>query len=88
MKRYPNEFNGHRNWAYWNVCLYIWNDYTMYLQAKYAYQATRNLDTTARYLFSTYQNEQGTDNPETPDGARYSIRNIRAAISNLPTVIY
>lgn len=67
------EYNGHRNWAHWNVSLYLNNDQDLYnllgeCAERYGPRAARMLQSRL---------------PErTPDGARYSLIALQAAITD------
>ena len=70
-----NTYNGHKNWAHWNVSLWLNNDETLYRRM--------------RTLCQVYDRAKAADKlqaqlPEqTPDGAVYSISAIRAAMRGL-----
>ena len=66
-------FNGHRNWACWNVSLWINNEEPLYRLAQHHVARSRTLDEAAQALMA--------DLPEaTPDGARYSRTAVRQAL--------
>lgn len=70
-------YNGHKNWTHWNVSLWISNEETLYrlaLDYKRRYKSSR---IAARKMIA---NEGLT---KTPDGARYSIVALSAAIDDL-----
>lgn len=68
-------YNGHKNWNYWNVSLWINNDEGLYRLA---------VD-----LIKQYGKDQaavimlGHLPPNTPDGAPYSVSSIRAAMTGM-----
>jgi hypothetical protein len=67
-------YNGHRNYDYWNVALWLFNDEGMYRFMRHTVESTRTLDEAARELLAAL--------PErTPDGAAYTLRNVRAALA-------
>ena len=67
-------YNGHKNWTHWNVSLWLNNDEDLYRQMrKLASAFTREV--AARKLLQCLP-------PETPDGAKYSVTSIRAAMRN------
>jgi hypothetical protein len=66
------KYNGHKNWNYWNVSLWINNDEGLYrLALSYAGQFPR--DQAARLMLAELPDK-------TPDGAPYSVSSIRAAM--------
>ena len=68
-------YNGHKNWTHWNVSLWINNDEGLY---NFAVETCRRFkkDRAARHL--------KVNLPErTPDGARYSVVAIRAALVDM-----
>ncbi len=68
-------YNGHRNWNHWNVSLWLNNDESLYRDLVQCAKLTPR-DKAARVLLSRL--------PEsTPDGARYSISAIKAAMRGL-----
>lgn len=71
------KYNGHKNWTYWNVSLWINNDEGLYRLALECIKITRNRIAAARMMRDAMA-EMGTT--ETPDGARYTDDNIRAAM--------
>lgn len=73
-------YNGHRNWNYWNVALWFRNDESLYRLARDYKRRYRTITESTRALLSHLQN-MGIEN--TPDGARYNLSNIRAAIKEL-----
>jgi hypothetical protein len=69
-------FNGHKNWNQWNVSLWISNDEPLYREAVRLYRKFPTVDCAARHFKAQL--------PErTPDGGRYSIAAIRAALVGL-----
>lgn len=66
-------YNGHKNWNYWNVSLWINNDEGLY---NFARELVRKLgkDRAAQ----TFVDECGAS--ETPDGAKYTKSAVRAAL--------
>lgn len=74
------EYNGHKNWEYWNVSHWLHNDENSY-----------NLIVDTTKQFPLYQaaehildiirlNVPNPLNPTTPDGASYNIGNVTEAI--------
>ena len=71
------KFNGHRNWAHWNVALWINNDENLYHLARECIDQSANRTMAVKNLIGVLD-ELGIT--ETPDGAKYSISAIRAAM--------
>lgn len=75
-------YNGHKNWAHWNVALWLGNDEGLY-HAAMEYRGRKTplgkayTPRRAAYLL------QRDLPPRTPDGARYSITALTAAIAGL-----
>jgi hypothetical protein len=72
------QYNGHKNWNYWNVALWIGNDQELY---KLARGCKREFKRKAAKAFVYLLRENGVE--KTPDGAKYSIAAVDAAIKNL-----
>ena len=68
------KYNGHKNWNYWNVSLWINNDESLYALAKDCISRTSSREEAARQMLSR------VDSISTPDGAPYSVSAIRAAM--------
>lgn len=66
-------YQGHKNWAHWNVSLWLYNDEGLYHMVKDAVRSARNLDEAAEWLLEALPRK-------TPDGAVYSKSNVRAAL--------
>lgn len=73
-------YNGHKNWAYWNVALWIANDEGLYRFAKDCLRSHRNRRDAAR-AFVQDMNDWGDG--KTHDGARYTIASVYAAMEDL-----
>lgn len=73
-------YNGHKNWDYWNVSLWIGNDEGLYNQAKRLVRAHGNRRGAARE-FVEQMRLDGIE--KTPDGARYTVANVYAAMEGL-----
>lgn len=74
-------FNGHKNWIHWNVSLWLNNDEGLYRMMIRAYgHGRRPKPQAARMMFEQLQEHGQTT---TPDGARYSVTAIRAAMVGL-----
>lgn len=69
-------YNGHRNYDYWNVALWLANDEGLYRLA---------LDCKRRHKTATAAAEEMIEllPKKTPDGVRYTIPTLRAAIADL-----
>ena len=76
-------YNGHKNWNYWNVALWIGNDEGMYRLALDCIRQNKGrggLNAAARD-FVQAMHDGGND--KTPDGARYTQSAVRAALAGL-----
>lgn len=71
-------YNGHKNWAYWNVSLWLFNDEGLYHLVRRAVRCCRTKDVAARRIVDELAECGST---QTPDGARYSVSAVRAAIA-------
>lgn len=67
-------YNGFDNWNTWNVSLWINNDYMMYMHAVSLVEKIGHTRAAARLFLEL----KGT---RTPDGARYTLKGIKAAIA-------
>jgi hypothetical protein len=70
-------YNGHKNWDYWNVSLWINNDKVIYNLALQAMKCHKTATEAAEWFL----NAVGETN--TPDGARYTMPNVREAIKDI-----
>lgn len=70
-------YQGHRNRNHWNVALWIGNDEALYRVALDYIRQYRTKDRAARAMLEALQASGVT---HTPDGARYTITAIRAAM--------
>ena len=75
-----NTFNGHKNWAYWNVALWLGNDEGLYNFARQLIRAHADKTAAARAFVLAMQD---METPKTPDGAAYSANNVKAALEGL-----
>ena len=69
-------YNGYKNWAHWNVSLWINNDEGLYNLAK-SFTRRKNRDDAARLIVAEL-NDCGITH--TPDGAKYTKTAIKSAI--------
>lgn len=72
------EYNGHRNWDYWNVSLWINNDERLYRSALDLVRSSANRTEAAGRFMALVRD--GAIDEVTPDGARYSIDRVRRAM--------
>jgi len=70
------KYNGHRNWNWWNVSLWIGNDEGLYNIARSAIRRNRTRDEAAREIMEVLP-------AKTPDGAPYSFSAVRAALCGM-----
>jgi hypothetical protein len=68
-------YNGHKNYNYWNVSLWLHNEENLYRQVETALTAHGDKDKAARLLL-------GLLPLTTPDGVAYTFRNVRAALKD------
>ena len=71
-------YNGHKNRNYWNVALWLANDYGLYQMTCEAVRRNRTKDAAAREILESLT-ESGLT--KTPDGSPYTLSSIRAALS-------
>lgn len=76
-------YNGHKNWAHWNVSLWIGNDEGLYRLALDCIRRSKTKDEAARKMLHELTVGGRTREPKTPDGARYTVTTIRAAMVGL-----
>ncbi len=74
------KYNGHKNYNFWNVALWIGNDEGLYNMAKDHIRRCATLDDAARAIVDDLA-ELGIE--KTPDGSPYSFSSVRAAIVDL-----
>lgn len=68
------EYNGHKDWDHWNVSLWLNNDEEVY----------RMMCRFARFPDGAYKMLQWLgEGSKTPDGARYTLGRIKAAMQDL-----
>lgn len=74
-----------KNWTQWNVGLWLNNDEPLYrAMQSFVRAAGGNKDRAARAFFHALTDANyGKAVTHTPDGAKYSISNIRAAMRDL-----
>jgi hypothetical protein len=81
-KEWLRRYQGHKNWAHWNVSLYINNEYALYRMAQL--WATPGCGLTLEQQAAGMLrelNEQGIT--KTPDGARYTVSSIKAVLRDI-----
>lgn len=71
-------YNGHKNWTHWNVSLWLNNDEDLYSAMQLYMALARTKDDAAKMMRFWLINEANMD--RTPDGAKYSVAAIRAAM--------
>jgi hypothetical protein len=72
----PKRYNGHHCYNCWNVALWIANDESLYRFALDCKREARTITEAAAMMLESL--------PETtPDGARYGLKAVRSAISDL-----
>lgn len=72
-----SEYNGHKDWDYWNVALWLGNDEALYLACMAVMRDKPTLRAAAQHLVKHVLIEK------TPDGASYTIARVRAALEGL-----
>lgn len=70
-------YNGHKNYNFWNVSLWINNDEGLYREALHNIQCSDSREKAASIMLDTLK-ELGITH--TPDGVKYSKSAIRAAM--------
>jgi hypothetical protein len=70
-------YNGHKNYNHWNVSLYIFNEYPLYIEAVRLVKLFTK-DRAAHYLLD-YCIELYGDT--TPDGVKWTYSSVRATIA-------
>lgn len=74
-------YNGHKNWNYWNVALWLGNDEGLYNMAREAYRSCGGNARKAAEAFVGELAEHGIT--KTPDGAEYTKAAVAVAIAGL-----
>lgn len=72
------EYNGHKNWNHWNVCLHILNNDGLYNMA--CRHVRRNVGKRLQGAADMLSELADAGITHTPDGAPYSVSSIRAAM--------
>lgn len=75
-----SKYNGHRNWDYWNVSLWINNDEGLYNLARDCVRRTRTKTEAAKLMLETLTD---CDITKTLDGAKYSLDRVRSAMQGM-----
>lgn len=73
-------FNGHKNWTQWNVSLWINNDEDLYRVAR-TFKRVNHTAQEAAEAMQTHLLMAGIR--ETPDGAKYSVTALKAAMREM-----
>lgn len=73
-------YNGYKNWNHWNVSLWINNDEGLYHLAMECVKSNKSKTRAAQTMLDYLRY---TENHSTPDGAKYSISSIRAAMEGM-----
>ena len=71
-------YNGHKNYNYWNVSLWINNDEGLYNLAREMIRTYTSKARAAQYFCDALQ-AQGI--AKTPDGAKYTVSAVKCAMS-------
>lgn len=74
------QYNGHKNWGYWNVSLWINNDEGLYNEA---INLAKIYKPKRRAAQAMLENLHEVGITETPDGAEYTVPTIRAAMADM-----
>ena len=75
------KYNGHKNYNYWNVSLWIHNDEGLYKLAKGCVLMGGRNKTNAAELFLQAMKMQ--DMPMTPDGVKWSVASVKSAMGEM-----
>lgn len=70
------QYNGHKNWNFWNVALWLANDEPLYRMVVECKRRCKNKKVAAKLIKERLP-------AQTPDGAPYSLSAIEAAITGL-----
>ena len=70
-------YNGHKNYNHWNVSLWINNDEGLYNEARAFIRKCGSKQRAAERLYQVWSDHGVT---HTPDGVKYSVSAIRAAM--------
>lgn len=73
------QFQGHRNYSYWNVWYWLRNNEDYTKRTEEAIRSLRDKDKAARYLLEQLP-------ITTPDQVRFTFRNIREALKEFDVV--
>lgn len=73
------QFQGHKNYSYWNVYYWLHNDADLNKRTTEAIRSLRDKDKAARYLLEQFP-------ITTPDNVRFTFRNIREALKEFDVV--
>jgi hypothetical protein len=67
-------YNGHKNYAHWNVSLWLHNDESLYRLMQDCLRRTRNRDEAAYCILNALSTDR------TPDGVKWTFAAVRAAL--------
>ena len=70
------KFNGYKNWNHWSISLWINNDEALHHEALRLCNSCNRAEASEKMLRLLHN----MDIYETPDGAKYSVSSIRAAM--------
>ena len=68
-------YQGHKNWNHWNVSLWLFNEYPLYVLMCNCVEHLSTLNVAAAAILERLPDS-------TPDGAPYTFTTVRAAITH------
>ena len=72
-------YNGHKNYNYWNVSLWIHNDERYYKLAQSCVKMGNKTQAAELFVFALKMQ----DMPMTPDGVKWNVSNVKAAMGEM-----